>query len=93
MAIPARFLPYGKYKMILRVTMLNRNTSTPFTSEAFTFIDITESPLVPQLVEGGMSLISIGIGQSLTLNPGLYSTDPDVDPSQNQVYFNRLYLK
>ena len=37
------------------------------------------SPLVAVIFEGGVSQITIGVGQNLTLNPEALSIDPD-DP-------------
>ena len=49
------------------------------------------SPLVAVIFEGGVSQITIGVGQNLTLNPEL-SIDPD-DPDRLQASTNNLLLQ
>lgn len=85
LALPPRYLAYGKYKFTINVTMINNGVNTVFTKVAYTFIDVVESPIIAQLVAGSMSYVTIGQGQTFTIDPGTYSLDPDVDPSQSQV--------
>ena len=49
----------------------------PFERDAFTFIEIVQSPLVAAFFEGPVSLVTRGEGQELFLQPYKYSSDPD----------------
>ena len=45
--------------------------------EAYTYVNITKSPLMPVLIEGSVAKVSRGWGQGMTLQPGTLSVDPD----------------
>ena len=55
----------------------NWTRKLPFSNDAYTYINVKKSPLKSQLIKGGVSLVTRGTGQSLTLEPYLYSVDPD----------------
>ena len=55
----------------------NWTRKLPFEGDAYTFIEILPTPLVPALVGGSLSYITRGKGQFLNLEPYLFSYDPD----------------
>ncbi len=54
-------------------------------SSVSTFIEITSSPIVAVIFAGGVSGVTVGVGQNLTMDPGRFSIDPD-DPFALQVF-------
>ena len=49
----------------------------PFEGDAYTFIEILPTPLVPAMLESALSYITRGSGQFLNLEPYLFTYDPD----------------
>ncbi len=49
----------------------------PFYKEAFTYINVTKSPLLPVLIDGSPSKVSRGWTQTVTMFPERFSIDPD----------------
>ena len=72
--IPRKVLTFGTYELELHVTVM-----FPFnwTLSAATYIQIKPSNIVVNLMLFGTSMISHGYQQTLTLNPGTYSVNPD----------------
>ena len=71
----------------------------PFERDAFSYIEIMESPLIAKFFPGPMTHISRGKGQTLTLSPDTtHSLDPDypedkvlpVEPSINIFVFGAV---
>lgn len=87
LAIPAKYLDYGLYKVTYRVEMDGAKFPdvASFSGEASTYIDVTKTELIGSLIEGGMSMIRVKYGEMLTLDPGTYSVDPDVPQGEPQV--------
>ena len=82
--IPARSLSYGVYKLRFFSRMWDERIEDPmwthklpFERDAFTYIEIIPSDLVAQMIESTANLVTRGKGQSLALDPYLYSYDPD----------------
>ena len=78
--LPARSLDYGLHQMTLTVGM---RVLPVLNSSVSTYFSVIPSPITVNLVRYGSSMITIGRSQNLTLDPGLFSIDPD------QVNFNR----
>jgi REJ domain len=75
--IPAKILPYGVYRLDLKVTM---NVSLEMTSSASAFVNVVRSNLVfSNLMPFGTSMITLGYEQDLALAPGQHSLDLDQD--------------
>ncbi|GFN94983.1 location of vulva defective 1 [Plakobranchus ocellatus] len=55
-----------------------------FVGESSTYFQVVASDLIGVMVEGGMTAISVGTAQDYTLEPLVYSLDPDVDPVDPQ---------
>lgn len=80
--IPGKFLMFGMYELELNVSVM-----FPFnwTSSVATYIQIKPSNIAVNLMLFGTSMISHGYRQSLTLNPGAYSLNPDGIPFNSSV--------
>ena len=74
--LPARTLDYGTYQLTLAVTMAAAPQST---STAMAYLKITPTPITPNLMPFGTSMIAHGRSQDLLLDPGTNSVDPDAD--------------
>ena len=82
--LPARSLPYGIFKLIITSRMWddsiadpNWTRKLPFSNNVFTYIRIKKSPLKGMLIKGGVSLITRGFGQTVSLEPYMFAEDPD----------------
>ena len=83
LVVPARFLPYGLYGVTYSVLM--DGPSDVFSNQVVTYVQVVKSPLVARLTEGIMSTLVRGWGQEVTLEPGRFSLDPDLDSGEDQV--------
>ena len=84
MIVPSLTLPYGIYKIkfFSRMWDLDENDPSwthklPFERDAFTYIEIIPTPLIAAMIDGPAGLITRGWGQVVSLQPYLYSYDPD----------------
>ena len=82
-AIPARFLPYGLYRVTYSVVM--DGPSDAFSDRVVTYIRVVKSPLIARLMQGVESTLVRGWGQDVTLDPGRFSLDPDLESGESQV--------
>ena len=80
--IPAKFLPYGLYRFTIHVELGSRGM---FTAKQTTYVRVVKSPLVAMIVPNGMTEIVRGYDQNVTLSPELYSYDPDLERTEQQV--------
>lgn len=89
---PLTLREYGLHKLVFRFDIETYEPSIPFFKEAFTYVNITKSPLQPVLLDGSPSKVSRGWTQTLTLFPEKYSIDPDFpDEKQfNYTWFCRV---
>ena len=74
LVIPAGSLDYGLYQIELTVAM---TFSSRLVALAVTYVTIIPSPVTVNLVQLGSSMITHGQQQTLILDPGSYSIDPD----------------
>ena len=72
--VPARSLDFGIYRIKLAVTT---TFSSQLASSSEIYLQIIPSPVKVNLVQLGSSMITHGQQQTLTLDPGSYSIDPD----------------
>ncbi|UJR16137.1 hypothetical protein I4U23_003048 [Adineta vaga] len=90
--IPAQTLPLGTFELKLTVTMV---ASSNLSSSSSTYVEITPSGIVSNLVPYGTSMITYGQQQNLTLDPGTFSIDLDGNTFNasdwNYVYYCRIY--
>ncbi len=80
---PTRFLEYGLYKAVFRLQIETYIPGIEVYGEAFTYLRVIKSPLVPVMIEGAASKTARGWNQQVYLNPKGLSKDPD-DP-ENKV--------
>ncbi|CAF1035223.1 unnamed protein product [Adineta ricciae] len=92
--IPGKTLTYGTYQFTLSVTMI---ASSHLSSSTSAYIKIIPSGITPNLIQFGTSMITRGYQQQLTLDPGLFSVDPDAltfnATNWKYQYFCRIYNK
>ena len=74
--LPARTLGYGTYQLILTVA---RAVAPQLIATASAYVTITPTPITPNLMPFGTSMIAHGRSQDLLLDPGTNSIDPDAD--------------
>ena len=79
-----RSLLYGVYKVKFFSRMWddddqdpNWTHKLPFEGEAYTYIEILPTPLLPVLVKGALTYMTRGEGQFLNMEPSVLSFDPD----------------
>ena len=59
--IPPLTLGYGLHKLVLRFDIETGHPTIKFFKEAFTYVNITKSPLMPVLLDGSPSKVSRGL--------------------------------
>ena len=91
--VPPRVFEYGLHKLVFRFEIETGNEDIPMYKEAFTYINITKSPLMPVLIEGSASKVSRGWKQALTLFPGQLSIDPDYPEEKVYISNTDIYLQ
>lgn len=84
--MPSLTLNYGLHKLVFRFDIETYEPTIPFYKEAFTYINITKSPLLPVLMDGSPSKVSRGWGQTITMFPEKFSIDPD-NPTEKVSHF------
>lgn len=79
-----RALMYGVYKVTFFSRMWdeddedpNWTRQLPFEGEAYTYIEVLPSALIPNLLEGALTYVTRGTGQFLNMVPKEFSLDPD----------------
>ncbi|XP_063604126.1 uncharacterized protein LOC134779789 [Penaeus indicus] len=82
LTVPPLTLNYGTYRFTYTVRITGDPTdpldvSQPFVRSVDTFVRITRSPLVVMMNKGGVSMITLGFNQTIVINPGEFSYDPD----------------
>ena len=89
--IPPRALPYGVYKLLFYSRMWDESfedpmwtRKLPFERNAFTYIEVVPSELVAKIIDANADLVTRGKGQTLALDPYLYSYDPDFPLLQDE---------
>ena len=83
--IPSNFLNYGTYKFVYEVTM--DGEANLFFDSVETFFRIVPTGIAVFPLSGGIKELTIGIGQSIDLDPGQYSYDFDDILSGTQMTF------
>lgn len=82
--IPKNKLEYGTYKLRFYSRMWDEDEADkllthvlPFERSNHTYIKIVPTPLVAQILEGSMDLVTRGEGQQFVADPSQFSRDPD----------------
>ena len=84
LVIEPRSLLYGIYKLKFHSRMWDDNDEDPnwtrklpFERDASTYIEILPTPLIANILDGGLRYITRGKGQILNMEPEVWSVDPD----------------
>ena len=84
--VPPLTLDYGLHKLVFKLEVETGVPELPLFKKAYTYVNITKSPLVPGFIKGGVSKVTRGWGQVLKLDGSKYSEDPDL-PSDKSFNF------
>ena len=77
--IPGLTLETGLYKLVFKLEIETGVAGLPLFKTAYTYFNVTQSPLVPGFIKGSVSKVTRGWGQTLKLDAKAFSIDPD-DP-------------
>jgi hypothetical protein len=91
LSVPPNVLDFGLYKLVFKLSIDTGMANLPLFRTAFTYINITRSPLVPGFIQGSVSVVTRGWGQAILLDATNYTSDPDfpLDKSFNFTWFCR----
>ena len=84
--VPPLTLDYGLHKLVFKLEVETGVPELPLFKKAYTYVNITKSPLVPGFIKGGVSKVTRGWGQVIKLDGSKYSEDPDL-PSDKSFNF------
>ena len=76
-SIPPRTLDYGLYKLVFKLEIETGMPELPLYKKAYTYFNITKSPLIPSFIKGSVAKVTRGWGQLIKLDARRYSLDPD----------------
>ena len=79
--IPAKFLKPGLYLAVYNVSM----EFPGFYDIAESYFEVVGSPIIALLTSSGLSSFTLGLQNTLELNPSLFSVDPDAEKGMSQV--------
>ena len=88
--VPAQSFDLGTYMLRLQVSML---AVPQLIATASAYVTVTPSGITANLMRFGTSMITLGRGKDLLLDPGTYSDDPDVLAFNASVGFDPLREK
>ena len=77
LVVPPLSFNYGLHKLVFRFDVETFHPDIEMFREAYTYFNVTKSPLQPILIEGSIAKLSRGWGQSLLLPAESLSSDPD----------------
>lgn len=83
--LPARSLPYGRYRFTFTVR-LRDTTQVLLSTVAFLILQIIPSKIQVNLLSSPLSTISHGYLQELVLDPGQHSVDPEQSSFPTEVF-------
>ena len=91
--IPPNILDYGLYKLVFKLEIDTGVPGLPLFKKAYTYFNISKSPLVPGFIKGSVSKVTRGWGQTVELDAKMYSIDPDFpeDKEFNYTWFCRRF--
>ncbi|GIY29651.1 polycystic kidney disease protein 1-like 2 [Caerostris darwini] len=72
-----------KFKFTVNMTVYIQNPPLILVRSVETFVKVVPSPVIVRLTEGAQSRVTRGWGQSLILDPGQNSIDPDDENNKN----------
>lgn len=80
--IPGLTLETGLHKLVFKLEIETGVPGLPLFKTAYTYFNVTQSPLIPGFVKGSISKVTRGWGQTLKMDAKAYSIDPD-DPTSS----------
>ena len=89
--IPPLALDYGLHKLVFKMEIETGVPDLPLFRTAYTYFNVTASPLVPSFIKGSVSKVTRGWGQIIKLDGSKFSIDPDnpADKQFNYTWFCR----
>ncbi|KAK3089119.1 hypothetical protein FSP39_001015, partial [Pinctada imbricata] len=90
LSLPPLYLEYGLYKAVYFIVMDpgQFQSNETFSTSVDHFVEIIESPLVVRIFSGGTTKVNRGYGIQVTIEPVLYSEDPDLASNVPQNFDN-----
>jgi hypothetical protein len=91
LSVPPNVLDFGLYKLVFKLSIDTGVPDLPLYRTAFTYVNITRSPLVPGFIQGSVSKVTRGWGQTVLLDATNFTVDPDypLDKNFNFTWFCR----
>ena len=91
--VPPNTLDYGLYKLVFKLEIETGVPELPLYKKAYTYFNITKSPLTPGFIKGSVSMVTRGWGQVVSLDGKEFSVDPDFpeDKNFNYTWFCRRF--
>ena len=91
LSVPPNVLDFGLYKLVFKLSIDTGVPDLPLFRTAFTYVNITRSPLVPGFIQGSVSKVTRGWGQVVQLDATNFTVDPDypLDKNFNFTWFCR----
>lgn len=83
--LPSLFLDLGFYELQFSVSMMKTTDDVDIKSEVSTYIEITRTPLIGRMYSGESTLITKGSAEIFTLEPYIFTVDPDLEPGARAV--------
>ena len=77
LSVPPNVLDFGLYKLVFKLSIDTGMPNLPLFRTAFTYINITRSPLVAGFIQGSVSVVTRGWGQTIVLDATNFTVDPD----------------
>ena len=84
--IPPLTFDHGLHKLEFKLEIETGVPELPLFKKAYTYVNITKSPLIPGFIKGSVAKVTRGWGQVLKLDGRTFSIDPD-DPSDKEFNF------
>jgi hypothetical protein len=82
LSVPSLAFNYGLVKLVYRFQVETFDPTVQLYREAWTYVNVTKSPLQPVLIQGSVAQVSRGWGQAITMSPQNLSIDPDYPGDQ-----------
>ena len=81
--IPGLTLDVGLYKLVFKLEIETGVPGLPLYKTAYTYFNVTQSPLVPGFIKGSVVKVTRGWGQVIRLDVTKFSIDPDSPSSRD----------
>ena len=81
--IPGLTLDVGLHKLVFKLEIETGVPGLPLYKTAYTYFNVTQSPLVPGFIKGSVVKVTRGWGQVIRLDVTKFSIDPDSPSSRD----------